>query len=148
MTGARINIQVGIPSGGGEARHPAAKASGMAMRRLGQSFGQSPRMGCQCSAFAFVRCIGQSPSCKSTHPSQSVAFAIRRLCDGIISMSVPLPVCARAHLCACRAESDACALCLGLLLLWLSAAARLSLCTLRHLTVLSSVVVVRRHKYV
>lgn len=49
MTGARINIQVGIPSGGGEARHPAAKASNKAMRHLGQSLGhslgQSPRKG-------------------------------------------------------------------------------------------------------
>lgn len=145
-------------SGGGQARHPAAKASSMAMRCLGQSLGQrswsESRMGCQFFCIRRRR-IGQSPSCKairpfhpSIHPSQSAAFAIRRLRDDIVSMTVPLPVCARAHLCACSAESDACALCLDLLLLWLSVAILLSPCTIRHLTVLSSVAVVWRHKYV
>lgn len=76
MTGARMNTQAGISSGGGEARHPAAKASGMAMRRLGQSLGQSLRMGCQFFCIRRRR-IGQSPpSCRagnqaisSIHPS-------------------------------------------------------------------------------
>lgn len=116
VTGARMNIQAGIPSSGGEARHPAAKANGMAMRCPGQSLGQSLRMGCQFFCIR-RRCIGQSPSCRAGnqaipfHPSihhslldlccppppNRQSFAIRRRCDGIISMSV----CAFACLCSC-----------------------------------------------
>jgi hypothetical protein len=135
-----MNTQVGIPSGGGQARHPAAKASSMAMRRLGQSLGQSlgrsPRMGCQFFCIR-RRCIGQSPSCKagnqaihslpppsihpSLHPSQSAAFAIRRLRDDIVSMSCAFtclcsrpPVCLQCGIgCLCSLLGPAPALAIG-----------------------------------
>lgn len=132
VTGARMNIQAGIPSSGGEARHPAAKASGMAMRRPGQSLGQNLRRDASSLAFVVVASASLRHAEQAIRPFHSIHPSIHhsphlspigsllRFGKGVMvllaCLSVPLPVCARAHLLACLCST----VCRGLLLLWMS----------------------------